>query len=117
MSQFQKQPPEMFYRKSCFLKFRNIHRKTPVFESPFNRFADFKKNCNFLKKGLQHRKTPVLESHFKKVAGLEARKSMKRKLQHRCFPMNIAKFLKTAFSVEHLWWLLLKLRHFLVCDV
>ena len=34
-------------------------------------------------------------------------------LQHRCFPVNIAKFLKTAFSIEHLLWLLL----FLVfCD-
>ena len=33
---------------------------------------------------------------LKKVAGLEARKSVKRRLQ------NIAKFLRTAFSVEHL---------------
>ena len=84
--------------------------------SPFNRFAGFK-TCNFLKKGLQHRCFPVLESLFKKVAGLKARKSIKRRLQHRCFPVNIAKFLKTAFSIEHLWWLLLELRHFLVCDV
>ena len=26
---FQKQPPEMFYKKSCSSKFRKIHRKTP----------------------------------------------------------------------------------------
>ena len=33
MSQFQKQPLDVFYRKSCSLQFRNIHRKTPVLES------------------------------------------------------------------------------------
>ena len=37
----------------------------------------------------------MLESLFKKVAGLEARKSIKERLQHRCFPVNIAKFLRT----------------------
>ena len=31
----QKQPPEKFYKKSCFLKYRKIHRKTPVPESLF----------------------------------------------------------------------------------
>ena len=52
----------------------------------------------------------VLESLFKKVAG--PRKSIKRRLQHRCFPVNIAKFLRTPFSIEHLWWLLLEFTHF-----
>ena len=56
------------------------------------------------------------ESLFKKVGGLEARKSIKRRLIKRRFPVNIAKFLRTAFSTEHLWWLLLELRHLLVCD-
>ena len=35
--------------KRLFLKFRIIHRKTPMLESFFN------KACNFIKKGLQHR--------------------------------------------------------------
>ena len=26
---------------------------------------------------------------------------------HRCFPVNFAKFLRTPFFIEHLWWLLL----------
>ena len=26
--------------------------------------------------------------------------------QHRCFPVNIAKCLRTPFLIEHLWWLL-----------
>ena len=31
----------------------------------------------------------------------------KKRLQHRCFPKNIAKILITTFFTEHLWWLLL----------
>ena len=27
--------------------------------------------------------------------------------QHRCLPVNIENFLRTAFSIEHFWWLLL----------
>ena len=54
----------------------------------------------------------MLESLFKKVTGAEARKSIKRRLQHRSFPVNIGNFLRTAFSIEHIWWLLLELRHF-----
>ena len=32
---------------------------------------------------------------------------IKKRLQHRCFPVNIEQFLRTAFFIEHLWWLLL----------
>ena len=44
------------------------------------------KACNI------HRKTPVLESLFSKV--LEGYKFIKKRLQHRCFPVNIANFLR-----------------------
>ena len=37
--------------------------------------------------------TPVLESLFKKVAGLKACNFIKKRPEHRCFPVNIAKFL------------------------
>ena len=30
---------------------------------------------------------------------------IEKRLQQRCFPVNIAKFLRTAFFTEHLWWL------------
>ena len=49
MSHFQKQPPEVFYRKSYSEKFRDIYKKTPALESPFNRLAGFK-TCNFFLK-------------------------------------------------------------------
>ena len=32
---------------------------------------------------------------------------LKKKLCHRCFPVNFAKFLRTSVLTEHLWWLLL----------
>ena len=34
---------------------------------------------------------------------------IKKGLWHRCFPGNFVKFLRTAFSTEHLQWLLLDL--------
>ena len=40
-------------------------------------------------------KTFVLESLFNKVAGLKAYNLIKKRLQHSCFPVNIAKFVRT----------------------
>ena len=34
---------------------------------------------------------------------------LKKRLWHRCFPVNFAKFLRTPFFTEHLWWLLLNM--------
>ena len=39
--------------------------------------------------------------------GIEACNFIKKRLQHRCFPANIVKFLRTAFLIEHLRRLLL----------
>ena len=43
---------------------------------------------------------------FQYLIGLKACNLMKQRLQHRCFPVNIAKFSRTAFLIEHLGWLL-----------
>ena len=64
----QKQPPEVFYKKRCSLKFRKIHRKTPVPESLFN-----------------------------KVAGPIPATLLKKRFRHRSFPVNFMKFLRTTF--------------------
>ena len=68
ITHFQKQPPEVFC-KSCSWKFGNIH----------------------------HKKTPVMESLSNKVAELKACNVIKKKLQHRYFPVNIARSLRTLF--------------------
>ena len=46
------------------------------------------------------------------VASLKDCNYIKERLQHGCFPVNIAKFLRTAFLTEHLRWLLLYFRHY-----
>ena len=45
---------------------------------------------------------------FNKVAGLRLATLLKKRLWHRCFTVNFAKFLRTFFLTEHLRWLLLK---------
>ena len=71
---------EVFCRKGTLKKFREIHRKTPVPEPLFN-----------------------------KVAGLRPETLLKKRLWHRPFPVNFAKFLRTPFFIGHLRWLLLTL--------
>ena len=55
-----------------------------------------------------HRKTAVLESRFNKVAGLKACNFIKKGIQHRCFPVNDTKFLRKPFLRNICEWLLLK---------
>ena len=53
-----------------------------------------------------HRKTPVFNSHFNKVSGLQACSCIEKYYRHRCFPVSIATFLTAVFSIEYLLWLL-----------
>ena len=46
---------------------------------------------------------------FNKVAGLRPATLLKKRLWHRRFPVNFAKFLRAPFFIEHLWGLLLLL--------
>ena len=71
----------------------------------------------FCKKGFLKNFTRFTGKHlcqrlfFKKVVCLRLATLLKKRLWHRCFPMNFAKFLKTSFLKEHLWWLLLKIEN------
>ena len=51
----------------------------------------------------------MLEFHFIKVASLKDCNFIKMRLQHRYFPVNIAKILRTAFFIEQLRWLLINI--------
>ena len=45
---------------------------------------------------------PLCQSlYFNKIAGLRPSTLLKERLQHRCFPVNFAKFLRTPFLTEH----------------
>ena len=48
----------------------------------------------------------LCQSLFNKVIGLRPATLLKKRLWHRCFPKNFAKFLRTPFLTEHLQWLL-----------
>ena len=53
-----------------------------------------------------YRKTPVLESLFEKIARLMACNFIKKRLQHRCFPVNMAKIFNSTYFKEYLQLLL-----------
>ena len=95
---FQIQTPEVFYKKSCSETFRNIYRKTPLLESVSNTVTGMKA-CNFVKKRLQHRCFLVNIAKFWRTPIL-------KKICERL--LHLRKFLKTAFPIEHLWWMYLK---------
>ena len=44
---------------------------------------------------------------FNKIVGLRFATLLNERLWHRHFLVNFAKFLRTPFSIEHHWWLLL----------
>ena len=52
----------------------------------------------------------MFKSLFNKVA---LKFFIKKRLQHRNFPVNIAQFLRTAFAIEH-WCLLLTLPYYIL---
>ena len=64
----QKKPPQVYFKKRCPLKLRNIFRKTDVLGSLFN-----------------------------KVVGLQDCRYIKKRLKHRCFVRNLPKCLRTPF--------------------
>ena len=67
----------------------------------------------FCKKGVLKNFAKFVEKHlcqslvFNKVVSLRSATLFKKRLWHRCFPVNYAKCSRTAFFIEHLWWLLL----------
>ena len=74
-----------------------------------------KKACSpevFCKKGVFKNFVKVTGKHLcwsfflNKISGLQSTTLLKKRLHHKCFPVNFAKFLRTAF-IEQLRWLLL----------
>ena len=50
----------------------------------------------------------MLKYLFNKIKGLKAWNFIKKRLEHKCFPVKFRKFLRTTFFTEHLRWLLLE---------
>ena len=108
----QKQPSRDVFRKRCSKNMQQIYRRTSMPKCDFNKI-------DFNKITLRHGCSPVNLLHtfrtpFRKntSGGLflilpNLVIQLKKRLRHRCFPVNIGKLLKTAFFIEHVWWLLL----------
>ena len=73
------------------------------------------KSCSE-KFGQSHRKQLCQSLFFNKVVGLRTAILLIKRLGHRCFPVSFAKFLRTAFLIEHLWQLLLSTIHVFYFD-
>ena len=63
---------------------------------------------NFLK--VSQEKSCIRDS----CRAVKVSKFIQNRLQHRCFPVKLVKFLRTPFPTEHLWWVLLKSRKLLI---
>ena len=111
------------FRKAFFICIRGKHFILQILHAvkSLNWFK-MKKNKNygvatevFCSKGVLRNFTKFTGKHlcqrlfFNKVAGLRPATSLKKRLWHRCFPMNFVKFSITTFFKKHIWWLLLKL--------
>ena len=58
---------------------------------------------------VQAREAVVQRCSVNKVLDLRPATLLKKRLWHRCFPVNFVKFLRAPFYIEHLWMLLLRL--------
>ena len=91
--------PEVFFKK-CLLK--NLAKLTgkQLCQSLFFNNVEGLRSATLLKKRLWHKCFPV--NFVKRPATL-----IKKRLWHRCFFVNFVEFLSTPFYKEDLWWLLL----------
>ena len=91
----------MFFKTGVLKNFANFIGKHHC-------WSTFRSSCSqvFFKVGILKNFTIFTEKHL--CRSLKAYNFNKKRLLHRCFPVNIAKVLRTALFIEHLWWLLLK---------
>ena len=87
--------PKIFLQRT-FQKCRRSHLQM------FFKIVVFKNFAIFTSKYL-------LESFLIKLHIWRPATLLKRPPQHRCLPVTITKFLRLAFFMGHLWWLLLKM--------
>ena len=86
----------LLYSTSSVARNRSSHRRCSLRKGVLRNFAKFtgKHLCQSLL--------------FSKVAGLRPATLLKKRLWHRCFPVNFVKFLRTSFLQNTSGWLLLQ---------
>ena len=80
-------------RNSCIITFLKKYR------SNYQRCRSSHRRCSIKKVVFKISETsqenPCVEAFFNKVAGLDPASFLKKKLQHKCFPVKFAKLLRT----------------------
>ena len=87
MAKITKTDKKIFHSRKCFQKYKHL--------------------CNALFPKLIRINYSFHKRQSLKDRSSHRRCSVKKKLWHRCFPVNFGKFLRTPFVTEHLRWLLL----------
>ena len=104
IKKFQAYVIKGYVSKKIVIRTLSLRKQRSSHRSSYHRYSIKK----LFLKDLQHlRKTPVLESLFNKFAGLKTCNFIKKRLQQRCFPVNIAKFLRTPSLNNMCKWLVL----------
>ena len=88
------------------LNFVNIYKKEILKSNFFNK--NLKNSRRDKRKAASDLEAVFHMCSVKKVFLEILQNFFKKRLWHKCFPVNFAKFLRTPFSIEHLWWLFLK---------
>ena len=108
---FRRRPPK-FWVQNIFNY--NLQQNLSFFSTPpgiIYRVGSSHHRCA-VKIGVLRNSTKFTGKHlrqslfFNKVSGLSPATLFKKRLCHRCFPVNLVKFLRTPFYIEQLWWLL-----------
>ena len=85
----------IYYRLSQV--YRSSHQRCSIQKSVLKTLAIFMGGCSILKPVFKFFCSVTLKQNlfFNKVLGLQTCNFIKKRLQHRCFPVNIKKFLRT----------------------
>ena len=100
--------------RSSIIYVRKGSKYTSAVVSDFTHWKSSHQRCS-IKKGVLRNFKKFIGKHlcqslsFNKVEGLRPETLLKKRLWHRCFPVNFVKFLRTPFLTEHVWWLLVAL--------
>ena len=73
-----------------YLHYRSSHRRCSVRKGTLSNFAKFTE---------KH----LCQGHFLLKLQPQASNFVKKRLRHRCFLMDLTKFLRTPFFIEHRW--------------
>ena len=91
------------WKKTFFKAVKSIYMYLPfIYKAPFILRRGSHRRCS-VRKGVLRNFENFTGKHlcqspfFNKVAGLRTATLLKKRLWHRCFPVNIAKFLRTPF--------------------